>query len=282
MSPRSGHDSIFISYRREETAAQAGRLYDRLSDRFGEDRIFMDVDSIALGLDFTRAITEAVSECDIMLVLIGNNWSTITDSTGTRRIDNPNDWVRVEIETALKRDIRVVPVLIDGAPLPQANDLPESLRSLTRRQTLELTHTGFRSEVTRLLAAVDQIFQVGPDRPAETPKAVPRAPVIQQGKWQLELLTSKGSEYTFRLWSDQETYAIALNIGLPGGLYADGERIGGGWKAWGINEGQEYRAGSLSSKLGYDVTFKVWGFIKLKSLTVKIGDQVLTYNSGIK
>src|SRR5215469_5399031 len=157
MSSLQGRGGIFISYRREESAANAGRLYDRLSDQFGESRVFMDVDSIAIGADFTEAIIGAVSGCDILLALIGRDWLTITDSTGERRIDNPEDWVRLEIETALQRDIRVVPVLVDGAALPRAGDLPPSLRALVRRQALELTHAGFRSEVSRLIAAVDDV-----------------------------------------------------------------------------------------------------------------------------
>src|SRR6516225_9031338 len=153
MSSHGGRGGIFISYRREETAAHAGRLYDRLSDHFGEDRVFMDVDSIAIGADFTKAITEAVSGCSILLALIGRHWSAVTDPKGIRRIDYPQDFVRVEIETALQQDIWVVPVLVDRAVLPQAADLPPSLRPLIRRQALELTHTGFRSEVSRLVAA---------------------------------------------------------------------------------------------------------------------------------
>src|SRR5690242_646946 len=98
MGSLQGRGGIFISYRREEAAAQAGRLYDRLSDRFGEDLVFMDVDSIAIGVDFTREIIKAVSGCDILLALIGREWSAITDSTGKRRIDDSDDFVRVEIE----------------------------------------------------------------------------------------------------------------------------------------------------------------------------------------
>jgi hypothetical protein len=156
------HCGIFISYRREETAGQAGRLYDRLSGRFGTDRVFMDVDSIAFGLDFTQAITEAVSRCAILLALIGRDWPTATDSRGRRRIDDPDDFVRVEIEAALARDIPVVPVLVEGAALPEAGDLPPGLRPLVRRQALGLSHAGFGAEVSRLIAAIDQVL--GPGR----------------------------------------------------------------------------------------------------------------------
>ena len=160
--PRRG--GIFISYRREETAGQAGRLYDRLNGRFGADRVFMDVDSIAFGLDFTQAITEAVSRCEILLALIGREWAAVTDGRGRRRIDDPEDFVRVEIEAALQRDIRVVPVLVEGAELPEAGDLPPGLRPLVRRQALVLSHAGFGAEVSRLIAAIDQVLGTGPGR----------------------------------------------------------------------------------------------------------------------
>jgi hypothetical protein len=150
---------IFISYRREDTAAQAGPLYDRLSARFGQERVFMDVDSIAFGVDFTERVIGILAGCNVLLALIGREWSAITDSKGTRRLDNPLDWVRVEIETALQRDIRVVPVLVDGAVLPQAADLPSSLRPLIQRQASKLSHTSFESDVTRLIADVHAVIE---------------------------------------------------------------------------------------------------------------------------
>jgi parallel beta-helix repeat protein len=169
--PRRG--GIFISYRREETAGQAGRLYDRLSGQFGADRVFMDVDSVAFGLDFIQAVTEAVAGCDVLLALIGRQWTDVADGRGRRRIDDPDDFVRVEIEAALARDIRVVPVLVEGAVLPQAGDLPPELRPLVRRQALALTHAGFGAEVSRLIAAIDQVLGGGPP-PAAGPAQDPR------------------------------------------------------------------------------------------------------------
>jgi hypothetical protein len=188
----SGRGCVFISYRREETASYAGRLYDRLGDRFGEDNIFMDVNSMAVGVDFTMAIAGAVSRCNIMFVLIGQRWIAITDSRGKRRIDNPGDFVRIEIETALQRDVWVVPVLVDGAVLPRADDLPQSLGPLVRHQALELSHAGFRSEVAPLIAAVAESLEAGPSRSA-APKVLSRGAVTQQGRWQLELLEDKPS-----------------------------------------------------------------------------------------
>ena len=175
MDPGEHRGGIFISYRREETAGQAGRLYDRLSDRFGTDRVFMDVDSIAFGIDFTQAVIEAVSGCDVLLALIGREWSAVADDRGRRRIDDPDDFVRVEIEAALQRDIRVVPVLVEGAVLPHADDLPPGLRPLVRRQALVLSHAGFGGEVSRLIAAIDQVLGAGPGRAGEPGQDTNRA-----------------------------------------------------------------------------------------------------------
>jgi acylglycerol lipase len=191
MSGLRGHGDIFISYRREETAAQAGRLYDRLRSRFGENRVFRDIDSIAIGTDFEKAIKEAVSKCDILLALIGPKWASLTDSNAARRIKDPRDYVRLEIETALHRDIPVVPVLVDEATLPKADELPPSLRPLIRRQALVLSNTGFDSEVSRLVAAVADV--VDPERTAELPGRSSPPPGIQRGRRQPELPDHEGT-----------------------------------------------------------------------------------------
>jgi hypothetical protein len=146
-----GRGGIFISYRREETAPYAGRLYDRLSDEFGEEQIFMDIDSISPGLDFVESITRAVSACRVLLALIGTEWLSATDTEGNRRIDDEQDFVRLEIETALKRDIRVIPILVNGAELPHIEQLPSSLHALARRQALQVRHESFRPIVNQLI-----------------------------------------------------------------------------------------------------------------------------------
>jgi hypothetical protein len=128
--------SVFISYRRGDTPGVAGRLYDRLCDRFGESRVFMDVDSIELGLDFIDALQRAVSTCEALLVMIGPNWLDSRDESGRQRLEDPDDYVRVEVETGLRRDIRVIPILVADARMPAASDLPESLRPLSRRQAV--------------------------------------------------------------------------------------------------------------------------------------------------
>jgi hypothetical protein len=114
---------IFISYRHEDSAASAGRLYDRLSGHFPSSRIFIDVDSVDLGEGFAKTIEETVGSCDVLIAVSGKAWLTSCDQEGQRRLDNPEDFVRLEIATALKRGIRVIPVLVDDAWMPQSRDL---------------------------------------------------------------------------------------------------------------------------------------------------------------
>ena len=134
---------IFISYRREESRWSAGRLYDRLCARFDRKQIFMDIDAIAPGDDFIKTIEKTVGECDVLIAVIGAHWLTSKGEQDSRRIDNPEDFVRREIATALKREIRVIPVLVDGAFMPLSAELPDDLKPLVRRMALQVSDTGF-------------------------------------------------------------------------------------------------------------------------------------------
>ena len=150
--------AVFLSYRREETRHLAGRLADRLTERLGSTRVFMDVDAIEPGVDFAAAIAREVASCDVLIALIGPTWSTITDRQERRRLDDPDDFVVLEIQAALERDIHVIPVLADGAVMPDQYDLPEGLRGLTRRHTIRLDHETFRSDIGPLLEAVERML----------------------------------------------------------------------------------------------------------------------------
>ena len=142
---------IFISYRREDGRWSARSLYDRLSARFDRKQIFMDIDAIALGDDFVKAIEKTVGECDVLIAVIGTHWLNCKDEEDSRRLDNPEDFVRREIATALKRDIRVIPVLVDGASMPRSTDLPDDLKPLVRRNALRVSDTGFDGDYTEFI-----------------------------------------------------------------------------------------------------------------------------------
>ncbi|MGB7963090.1 MAG: toll/interleukin-1 receptor domain-containing protein, partial [Propionicimonas sp.] len=143
---------IFISYRRQETAWPARQLYEVMISRFGADQVFKDVDNINPGDDFVERLAQAVGSCDILLALIGRQWLDLRDDSGRRRIDDPADFVRLEIATALGRGVRVIPILVDGALMPRADALPGDLVALSRRQAVPLDPVTF--DTSRLLATM--------------------------------------------------------------------------------------------------------------------------------
>lgn len=163
--------AIFISYRREDTEGQAGRLFKDLVDHFGEQAVFMDVDSIEPGRDFRKVIDEHVASCGVLLALIGKDWLDAKDAHGQRRIDGPGDFVRLETASALKRDIPVVPVLVQGARMPSADQMPPDLADLAYRNAMELTHARWDSDVAVLAKALARYVT-----PAPTPAAVAAPP----------------------------------------------------------------------------------------------------------
>jgi hypothetical protein len=181
--PSATSGRIFISYRREETAYPAGWLYDRLTGHFGSGQVFKDVDSIQLGDDFVEVINRAVGSCDVLLALIGNEWPTMTDEHGRRRLDNPDDFVRLEIEAALSRGVLLIPVLVDGARMPHADELPASLAALVRRQALELSPARFDFDTSRLLKVLDRSLaevRAAQQDPASEAMASDPSPAAQQ------------------------------------------------------------------------------------------------------
>jgi len=140
---------VFISYRRDDTAGHAGRLFDTLVRRFGEPSVFMDLTDIAPGSDFVETLERAVGSCDVLLVLIGRDWLS-ADSQGRRRLEDPHDFIRREVATALTRNIPVMPVLLQGARMPTADELPQDLKALARRQAIELSESRWETDVARL------------------------------------------------------------------------------------------------------------------------------------
>jgi hypothetical protein len=150
---------IFISYRRDDSSAWAGRLSDRLSSHFPSNQIFMDVDTIEPGIDFVEAIEESVGSCDVLIAVIGTRWLNSSNPAGKRRLEILEDSVRVEISTALKRGIRVIPVLVEGATMPEAADLPDELKALVRRNALKLSHDRFRTESELLASTVGRVLE---------------------------------------------------------------------------------------------------------------------------
>jgi hypothetical protein len=178
-----------------------GRIHDRLVEHFGESAVFMDVDDIPLGVDFTKYIDEKVGECEVLLAVIGRDWLSVTDANANRRLDQPGDFVRIELESALKRNIPVVPLLVRRATMPKATDLPESLRELARRNGMPVrADPDFRADCDRLIKGLEQDM-------------TGRRPVVSWRHWSAEKKQT---------WKSKALIAGVLGIVLPGlllGLY---------------------------------------------------------------
>lgn len=163
---------VFISYRRQDSQSAAGRLADSLEQRFGKAQIFRDVETIQPGVDFVDAIEGALSSCSAMLVVIGRRWKG--DKGEQNRLLLANDWIRLEIAAALKRGIRVIPVLVEGAAPPEEVDLPDDIKSLARRQALTLADERWDYDVQQLAKALETVGV----RPVDIPVSASRTPVI--------------------------------------------------------------------------------------------------------
>jgi hypothetical protein len=189
--------TIILSYRREDTAWIAGRVHDRLKGHFGEDNVFMDIDSIPFGLDFREHIQDSLDRCDILVAIVGPRWPT-PDESGRLRLTDKTDWVRIEIEAALAKKISVIPVLIDGAALPAPADLPEGLRNLAFRQAAPVDCArDFHPHMDRLIKAMDKLLERAPRQlnREQDPAARPRRDEgIGAGSARRERRQEKGPE----------------------------------------------------------------------------------------
>ena len=148
---------IFVCYRRQDSAGFAGRLYDRLEAEFGDDRVFMDVEAIEPGAVFAEVIARQVARCRVLLVMIGPGWLA-PDGTGTRRLERPDDYVRLEVESALRHDVWVIPVLIEDTRMPADDDLPTSLKPLAGRHAWSLSSTRFHFDCSRLIETIQRVL----------------------------------------------------------------------------------------------------------------------------
>ena len=160
---------VFLSYRREDTSGHAGRIYDELAKSFGPSQVFMDVDALEPGADFPERLQAAVGATDVLVAVIGRQWLDTRDEVGARRLDNPDDFVRIEIAAALERGILVIPVLVGGTSFPTAAELPDALKPLARRHALVLSDLDWRSGIRRLVAALERALATAPARPRPEP-----------------------------------------------------------------------------------------------------------------
>ncbi len=180
---------VFISYRRQDSQSAAGRLADHLKEHMRGVPIFRDVETIEPGVDFVEAIGRALESCGVLLAVIGPRWANLADGAGRRRLDDPNDYTRLEIATALARqDVRVIPVLVEGAQMPGGDDLPENLKPLSRRNAIELTDKRWEYDVSQLVETLNKALDVHPEPrppiPPTPPKPAPPEPLRPaSGTW---------------------------------------------------------------------------------------------------
>jgi TIR domain-containing protein len=161
---------VFISYRRADSAGHAGRVHDRLEQEFGPDLLFMDVEAIPLGVDFVKALGEEVAKCEVLLAIIGPGWLDTRDEEGHRRLENPHDFVRIEIAAALKRNIPVIPILPEGTALPKAGQLPDDLKNLILRNGLNVRYASFHRDMGKLIQALRDLKLPQESAPAAATK----------------------------------------------------------------------------------------------------------------
>ena len=146
---------VFISYRRDDSAAHAGRIYDRLRDQFGAEQVFRDIDAITPGAKFAKVIAERIENCDALIAIIGKDWLHAEDGEGKRRLDDPDDWVKAEIREALTRGKLVIPVLVEGARMPKDSELPAEIAALAGCHAIEISESRFDYDTERLLGALN-------------------------------------------------------------------------------------------------------------------------------
>jgi hypothetical protein len=205
---------IFISYRREDSAGYTGRLYDRLATHFGADRVFMDVEGIEPGVDFVDAIGRAVGSCEVLIVIIGKEWLA-TDREGKSRLDDPGDFVRIETAAALVRGIRVVPVLVEGASMPRADQLPTPLAPLARRQAIELTHKQWDATTGELIRTLEKILAANKAQSASSAPARSESPAATHATEPESPAAIAGSQSDRRKWWIGAVLAIvAVGVAL--------------------------------------------------------------------
>ena len=225
---------VFLSYRRDDAADAADRIHDRLVAKYGADRLFMDVDNIPPGLDFRNVIDKAVGKCHVFLTVIGPGWLTTADRTGKLRLENPADFVRLEIEAALTRDIPVIPVLVGGTDVPRPDQLPESLQSLAFRNAIHIRRNpDFHKDVDRLILWMEKLLE--PRKPVR--KSRSGAAVEAERKAAADAAYAEGEKYYHAIGVKQDYAAAARHFREAAELNHAAAQFTLGWlyrNGWGV------------------------------------------------
>jgi hypothetical protein len=252
---------IFLSYRRDDNRHAAGRLYDCLQQRFSSEQIFFDVDAIEPGLSFMHVIEERIRASDAIIVVIGLNWLDARDGEGHRRLDDPEDFVRVEIAAGLQQGIRVIPVLIDGAAIPREADLPTPLKALASKNAVTLSHSSFQRDAEHLNIALSRVV--------ESKKAPSNA-------WKAEFSRRTWSYFLIRFWRLEEYHLLEFRlskwrlvdkVALDGRVVYAAMSLGLGRKAL------DFQVGSHADR--FQLKFHATWFFRLKTIQLRVDDRII-------
>jgi hypothetical protein len=236
LAPEATAQKVFICYRRQDSAPYAGRIYDAMVAKFGIENVFMDLD-LDPGVDFVERIKRVVSGCVALIVVIGPRWAELRDEDGGRRIEDPEDFVRLEVETGLHRDdVLLVPALVGGATMPRREVLPPELQTLARRNALELSEGRWAYDIGRLLDTLDERL---PDPDGPTPRPAPRPRARVPGRVILEgMLVAAATATVVRLLGIPSAFeadgfaALAARRGMVFGLVGAALAIWLAWRVW--------------------------------------------------
>jgi TIR domain len=237
---------IFISYRREDSAGHAGRLSDLLASHFGADQVFMDLDAIKPGQDFAKVIDDRIARCDILIALIGKDWLSVRSVSNQRRLDDPADFVRREIATALSRGLVVIPVLVEGMKIPTEAALPADLSKICRLQALTLTDARFQQDAGELIECIER-YAVSPISPTISRQT-------RQGQWKAVAASLFGLGLVIGLvWTKAPSQPPReLNVDTPA------SNLSGEWTAQvPIGEGQQYKIKLVLEEIGNNILGRV-------------------------
>ena len=232
---------IFISYRREDSADVTGRIGDKLREHFGKESVFTDVDDIPLGVDFRTHLDNEVSQCDVLLTVIGKDWLSAKFSDGDLRLNNPSDFVRIEIESALRRNIPVIPLLVRGATIPTNIQLPETIKELAFRNAQKIRpDPDFKNDANRLIDVLVKHFESNrPEQISTAPHSLECSDNLQSSssQWQLNKILGLGviasiaalviTFYWPRVARRQAEFVRPDMVEIPASIFTMGSKIGG-------------------------------------------------------